>query len=47
MFIVKKQLLRMFDLPHALDWAPAEVHTSHDTTHGRTEHRTLHLLPAP
>jgi hypothetical protein len=46
-FIVKKQLHRMYDLLHALDWTQAKTNSTHDTGHGRTEHRTLQVLPAP
>jgi hypothetical protein len=46
-FIAKKQLHRMHDLLHSLDWTHAEVCATHDTGHGRTEHRTLDVLPAP
>jgi predicted transposase YbfD/YdcC len=46
-FIAKKQLHRLHDLLHDLDWTHAESCTTHDTGHGRTEHRTLTVLPAP
>jgi predicted transposase YbfD/YdcC len=46
-FIAKKQLHRLHDLLHSLDWTHAEVCSRHDTGHGRTEHRTMEVLPAP
>jgi predicted transposase YbfD/YdcC len=50
-FVVKKQLHRLHDLLHDLDWTRAdnraENRATHDTGHGRTEHRTMDVLPAP
>jgi predicted transposase YbfD/YdcC len=46
-FVVKKQLHRLHDLLHDLDWTHAPAHTGHDIGHGRTEQRTLDILPAP
>jgi predicted transposase YbfD/YdcC len=46
-FIVKKQLHRLHDLLHGLDWTQAEACAGHDTGHGRIEQRTLEVLPAP
>jgi predicted transposase YbfD/YdcC len=46
-FVVKKQLRRLHDLLHGLDWTHAQVCATRNTGHGRTEHRTLHILPAP
>jgi predicted transposase YbfD/YdcC len=46
-FVAKKQLHRLFALLHNLDWAPARACATHDSGHGRTEHRTIQVLPAP
>lgn len=46
-FTVKKNLHRLHDLLHALDWTQATTHTTRETGHGRIEHRTLQVLPAP
>lgn len=47
LFTVKKDRHRLHDVLHALDWLQAQVHTTRDTAHGRIEHRTLQVLPAP
>lgn len=45
--IVKKDQRRLHDLLHALDWTQAEQHSTLEKAHGRIEHRTLLVLPAP
>jgi predicted transposase YbfD/YdcC len=46
-FVAKKQLHRLHNLLHSLDWTAAEQHTRQDTGHGRAEQRTLKVLPTP
>jgi predicted transposase YbfD/YdcC len=46
-FTVKKDQHRLHDLLHALDWTRAQRHITLEKGHGRIEHRTLHVLPAP
>ena len=46
-FVVKKQLHRLHNLLHDLDWTPAALSSTENIGHGRTEHRTLEVLPAP
>ncbi|WP_051115011.1 ISAs1 family transposase [Actinokineospora enzanensis] len=46
-FVAKKQLRRLHDLLRDPDWTSAEFSSSDDIGHGRTEQRSLDLLPAP
>jgi len=46
-FIVKENQHRLYDLLDGLPWSTAPVHTTTDTGHGRTERRTIQVLPAP
>ena len=46
-FTAKKQLHRLHALLHRLDWTPAELSTTDNIGHGRTEQRTLEILHAP
>jgi predicted transposase YbfD/YdcC len=47
LLIVKKDQRRLHNLLHALDWTRAKTHTTLEKAHGRIEHRTLLVLPAP
>jgi predicted transposase YbfD/YdcC len=47
LLIVKKDQRRLHDLLHTLDWTQAEHHTTLEKAHGRIEHRTLQIQPAP
>jgi len=46
-FTVKENQHRLYDLLDGLAWSTAPVHTTTDTGHGRTERRTIQVLPAP
>lgn len=46
-FIAKKQLHRLHNLLHDLDWTSAGLSSTDTIGHGRTEQRTLEILPAP
>jgi predicted transposase YbfD/YdcC len=46
-FTVKKNQHRLHTLLAGLSWTQARTHDLTETGHGRTEHRTLHVLPAP
>jgi predicted transposase YbfD/YdcC len=46
-FIVKENQHRLYNLLDGLPWRQAPVHTTTDSGHGRTERRTIQVLPAP
>jgi predicted transposase YbfD/YdcC len=46
-FIVKENQHRLYELLDGLAWSTAPVHTTCDSGHGRTERRTIQVLPVP